>query len=59
MFYTGTFDDVHGALLDVLLHREAFGISLVSVTINQNTLVIETMGEIPVGELDHLGLEVV
>lgn len=57
--YTGTFENPHLAIADVVSHAESFGIDVVSLTVEQGSIVaIETAGEMPADQLDHLGLTV-
>ena len=57
MLYTGNYEDPHMAVLDIVSHAGAFGVDLISITVDQGSvLVIETVGAFPAEQLDHIGL---
>lgn len=59
MTYTGTYDDAHNALMDIMQHMVSFGVQLVSVQVVGTTLTLETDVALPEDQLEHLGLEVI
>lgn len=60
MLYTGTFENPHQAITDIVAHADQFGVDLIAITIDQGSiLVVETAGEFPADQLDHLGLAAV
>lgn len=59
MNYTGTFDDVNLALLEIIQHTVSFGIQITNVTITGGVLTFTTDAPVPDDQLEHLGIEVV
>lgn len=59
MNYTGTFDDVNLALLEIIQHTVSFGTQITNVSISGNVLTFTTDTPVPEDQLEHLGIEVV
>lgn len=57
MLYTGTFENPHQAMMDIVAHADTFGVDVISITVDQGSiLVVETAGAFPSDQLDHIGL---
>ena len=56
MLYQGSFDDPQAAVSSLILHAVALGVDLVSVTVDQGIVVVETGSPFPTDQLDHLGI---
>lgn len=57
MLYTGTFENPNQAIIDLVAHADSFGVDLISVTVDQGSIVVvETAGEFPTDQLDHIGI---
>lgn len=59
MVYHGEFQNPQEAVASIIVHMAALDVDLVSATVNQSIVVIETNNPFPEEQLDHLGLAAV